>query len=127
MNSGLQSWMAKRRNELKISPTRAEKILIDRLNADGVRFSFQKFIFVKGVRRIFDFYIPKTIGIKKAIAIEVDGSCHDDKTDQIKDRNTRAVRKNIEIMRFKNEEVYESIDRVAGAIYAQIALLKHFS
>jgi very-short-patch-repair endonuclease len=71
-----------------------------------IRFQFQQIVHhTKGKFFIMDFYIPS-----HKTALEVDGGYHDDEAQKVKDElRTKILNKmNIKVVRFKNEEVYET-------------------
>lgn len=67
---------------------------------------------------ILDFYVPKA-----NLCIEVDGSIHDLKEVKIKDKNRDAFlkRNGITVLRFKNFEIQNELDKVIKVIENKLA------
>ena len=96
------------RRELRQNMTEAEKLLWQRIRNKqlcGIKVKRQYGI----GSYVIDFYVPKVY-----LAIEVDGKIHLKKEQRQRDLNKDAfLRDNrIQIIRFKNEEIFDDIDRV---------------
>ena len=93
------------KSELIKNATKSEKQVKKLLKELKITFIFQReFFYKKGKFYILDFYLPLN-----RIAIEIDGEYHDS-DEQIKKDNIRQKHiedKNIKVIRFKNEEVFE--------------------
>lgn len=100
----------KRRKELRANQTEAEKILWDRLR--GRKLEKCKFWRQYSVGPyILDFYCPQI-----RLAIEVDGSQHDDAIEYDKEREEYLAGHDIKTIRFKNEDVVNHLDDVINKI-----------
>ena len=94
-------------NKNKLTATPAEKAVIKILRRLKVIYKFQEPLFYgkdKSNFYIMDFYIPE-----KRMCIEIDGEYHFTDEQQIKDvKRTEVINnKSIEVVRFKNEEVFK--------------------
>lgn len=90
------------RKQLLSRPTKAELVFKEYLEANKIRFIFQKG-FLTPFHRILDFYLPG-----RRIGIEIDGGYHIAQHDKdlYKDRQFLKSR-NIKVYRFWNEEVFD--------------------
>ena len=95
--------------ELRKEMTPAEKVLWNRLNKSqlGVRFKAQHPIDIF----IADFYCHK-----HKLVVEVDGEIHLSQKEQDENRTAELERFGLTIIRFKNEEVINDIERVIDEI-----------
>ena len=96
--------------ELRLKMTATEELLWDRLKKkqiNGNRFRRQHPIY----RYILDFYCAE-----KCLAIEIDGSVHDDTKEYDAYRDTLLESLGIKTLRFKDEEVTANIDGVIEKI-----------
>lgn len=91
---------------LRKNMTNAEKILWEKLNNNqllGLRFRRQHPIDMF----IADFYCHKA-----RLVIELDGQIHNDHIEYDDGREAEIERYNLKVIRFKNEEVTEDIEKV---------------
>ncbi len=100
------------RKELRNNPTKAETKLWQALRKsqlDGRKFRRQQSI----ENFIVDFYCPS-----EKLIVEVDGEVHDNFVNNEYDfnRTERLNKLGYKVIRFKNEEVYKSVDLVLEAI-----------
>lgn len=107
----VQSFLMKRRNEMRLHPTPAEAALASRLTQEGIRHVFQSIKFSRGVYRIFDFFIPK-----HRLVIEVDGEYHRRSYDTQRDAEVKKANRRLKILRFTNREVLGQLDAVIQSI-----------
>ena len=98
-----------RAKELHREMTPAEKILWNEIRANklGVHFRRQQVI----VGFIVDFYCHKA-----ALVVEVDGDIHDLQKDEDARREKVLNEMGLRIVRFRNDEVVNSVSTVAGKI-----------
>ncbi len=102
--------------QLRSNMTPAEQELwkhIRRNQVDGFRFRRQHPV----SRFILDFYCHES-----TLAIELDGSVHDHEDQKIYDQERdRVIRElGIEVLRFKNDEVFENLADVLNKIWTQL-------
>jgi very-short-patch-repair endonuclease len=102
-----------------------EKILWSRLRHKGIGYSFQRQAIVFGF--IVDFWCPAA-----KVVIELDGAVHDlpGRADDDKRRDELLTKTNIEILRFRNADVYRGMSavllRIFQTCYARAPIdLKH--
>lgn len=100
--------------KMRKEPTTVERILWERLRSrrlDGHKFRRQ----VPFGRLVFDFYCSRS-----RLAVELDGSVHGTQReyDEYRDEYCRAAK--ITTLRFRNEEVFEDIQRVLDRIRAEL-------
>lgn len=95
--------------KLRKNPTPAEKTLFKHLRKKqlGVRFRRQVIMF----KWIVDFWCPKW-----KLIVEVDGSSHDYKLEQDNFRDMAFEDCDIRVLRIKNEEVFQDINKVIRKI-----------
>jgi very-short-patch-repair endonuclease len=84
--------------KLKKNATKAEQIILSKLNEDksGLRFEFQYILF----GFIVDFYFPES-----SMAVEIDGKIHDNQVGDDARRSQILGAKDIAVYRFTNEHV----------------------
>ena len=102
--------------ELRDTETRAEKLLWDQLRAkklSGFKFRRQHAI----ERFIADFYCHKA-----KLVIEVDGGIHNKPEVEERDKNRTAEidKYDINIIRFTNQEIFNSMDKVIEKIKSEL-------
>lgn len=99
--------------ELRKEMTDAEKVLWNRLNKSqlGVRFKAQHPIDLF----IVDFYCHK-----HKLIIEVDGEIHESQKEYDENRTAELERFDLKVIRFKNEEVINDIEKVIEEIKKHI-------
>ncbi len=103
---------------MRLDPTHAEYMLWDELRATklGVRFRQQQVI----GRYIVDFAC-----LYLELCVEVDGGIHDwpERIAYDEQRSSDLEADGYRVIRFRNEEVYEDVWRVAASIRSEVALL----
>lgn len=113
----------KTRKYLRKNSTRAENILWQELR--GKKLIDTKFKRQFAVDKyILDFYCPE---IK--LAIELDGEIHNDRyvTANDKVRTTFLNSYGIKVIRFKNEEIFESVERVLEKLKEEILKMRVYT
>jgi len=121
MKSERTTALAKRTaRELRKNMTEAERIMWSRLRRGqkgglNVRRQHPKQTY------ILDFYIPSV-----HLAIEIDGSVHDEdsvwKRDELRERNLKTW--GIDVMRISNKDIYNCIDGVVEMIERRVSEIK---
>ena len=106
--------------ELRQRMTQAEKILWNVLRAKNIGFKFRRqapFVFSDDCHYIADFYCPE-----KKLIIELDGGIHNNKFAKEYDKFREDIFKisGYKILRFKNKEVIESLNKVIVEIKKKI-------
>ena len=105
----------------KSNPTGAEKILWERLRGRKEGFKFRK-------QHIIDKYIADFVCLQKAVVIEIDGNIHQlpeiKENDEI--RTSRLNDLGFDVLRFKNEEILKSSDKVCEEIFQTLQKKKDF-
>lgn len=107
-----------RKNLIK-NATKCELILKERLIIEGIKFTFQYPVIVNDSKLyICDFLIKG----KDPFIVEVDGNSHDHMTRQLKDhyRTQDLNEYGFDVIRFKNSEIFNSLDSVVDRIKATI-------
>ena len=112
--------MRERARKLRKKATPAEEILWDVLRdrqLNGLKFRRQHVI----DRYIVDFYCAE-----HKLAVELDGPVHDAKEQQEKDklREQAIQREKIQVIRFKNDQVFDDLESVLSSIVGQITPLQ---
>lgn len=110
--------IVKAAKSLRQCMTPAEKVLWGRLR--GKRLNGLKFYRQVPVDcYIVDFYCPE-----KKLIVEVDGSIHEEKDVQERDRDREAffLGKGLRVLHIKNEEVFRALDRSCEKIYKHCAV-----
>ena len=95
---------------MRREPTRAEDRLWQRLRnrqASGLKFRRQHAI----GRFIVDFYCAEA-----RLVVEVDGAVHEDTADEDAARQEFLESRGLRVLRFSNDEVSKSLDRVLRAV-----------
>jgi len=110
-HSRLSRLCAKRREDLRRRPTKAESLVRAALDGMGVRYIFQKGYLCNGYGvRIVDFYLPKPM----RVALEIDGDSHQGQKEQDRFREwqirTASSAKKIRFVRISDREVFNAID-----------------
>lgn len=103
--------LKQRRQQLRSSMTKAEKLLWAKLRKKQLGYWFKRQVSISGY--IVDFYCPQ-----KRLAIELDGSVHKTSSQRTYDNHrTRYLKQfNITEIRFWNSEVEENIGQVIETI-----------
>jgi len=108
------------RDKMKSNMTNAEKILWSYLRNKkfGVKFRRQ---------HIIDFYIPDFVALSIKLIIEVDGKIHLTRKKEDATRTKRLEVLGYKVIRFKNEEVENEIEKFLCRIKYEINTLASFS
>ena len=122
MHLGARASVFKNADRLRRNPTEAEEILWSYLRnrqMEGVKFRRQH-----PMKR----YVPDFYAHSLKFAIELDGGYHNDSVQKFydKDREDVLIDYDIDFIRFTNEEVIQSIEKVLSAIREKIITLKDF-
>jgi very-short-patch-repair endonuclease len=104
--------------KLKRGITRAERIVKNILDEDGIIYDFQKPFHSHNCCYIVDFYFENTIGRK--YVIELDGKTHNRFTKIYNKNRSFFLYHKMEcaVIRFENEDVFNDIDKVMEKIYS---------
>jgi very-short-patch-repair endonuclease len=86
-----------------------EKLLWQRLKSSQIGFKFSRQI------RIGEYFVDFCCR-QRRLVVELDGAAHIGKEDSDKERESRLRELGFEVIRFKNEEVYESVDEIVERI-----------
>ena len=100
---------------LRTNPTNAEKLLLDRLICEKVRFIFQKGFIAQNAFVIVDFYFPKP----SKLCVEIDGNYHLSPEQQKKDAwrtNYLESVRGFKVIRFTNDQINTDINTVIEKI-----------
>lgn len=98
------------RRKLRIETTKGEQILWQKLRRQSLGYKFRR---QYGIGRyIIDFYCQEL-----RLAIEVDGITHEDKVDYEQGRDNYLKNKNIKILHFRSEEIFNNLNNVVKNIY----------
>ena len=102
---------------LRKIPTKAEAILWEHLRKDQIGYRFRRQHPLS--KFIIDFYCHKL-----KLAIELDGEIHDQIDIKERDIEKEIILKNsnIELLRFRNDEIINSIHSVLSLIYETIEI-----
>ncbi len=112
MNFGASPEIFIRAKELRKNMTKAEKLLWQELN--GKKFGSYKFRNQHPISKfIIDFYCHK-----KRLGIEIDGAIQNTKGHKFNDNDRTGILNDfgITILRFKNEEVFNDLEKVKSEI-----------
>lgn len=102
---------------LKCRITKAERMLKEVLDEDGIVYDFQKPFYDHDACYIVDFYFESISG--KKYIIEIDGKTHNKHTRKYDLRRSMVLyaRMGCAVIRFKNEEVFNDLGSVIQRIY----------
>lgn len=105
---------------LRSKGTHAEKLTIKLLKSLGIKYHYQKIIRIDEKRfRYADFYFPAL-----SLIIEIDGGYHNTEEQQAKDakreKEIKAVKPDVEIIRFSNSDVSCQPDCLFRALMKRI-------
>ena len=103
------------RRHLRFNVTEPEKMLWTRLRKKQLGYTFRRQYSIGPY--IVDFYCPK-----KRVAVEIDGLYHNSTTDYDEYRTKYLNALDVKVLRFKNEEVDESLDEVVARIRMEFPL-----
>jgi very-short-patch-repair endonuclease len=104
--------------QLKRRITRAERMVKSILDEDGIIYTFQKPFYSHNCCYIVDFYFENKLGRK--YIIELDGKTHNRHT-KAYDKNRSFFlyhKKECAVIRFRNEDVFNDIDKIIDKIYS---------
>ncbi len=94
---------------MRNNPTLAEKILWEKLKGKKLDYKFRQ-------QHLIDNYIVDFVCLAKKLIIEVDGKIHDFQIAEDAERTKTLESKGYKIIRFKNKEVIDNIDKVLETI-----------
>lgn len=102
---------------LRNNPTPSEKILWEELRRRNFKYKFlrQHPVIYESNKNEHFCYIPDFYCAKKKLVIELDGKIHEFQKDYDENRTAVLNAKELHVLRFKNEELYE-ISKVIGKI-----------
>ncbi len=95
--------------DMRNNPTVAEKLLWEKLRNKQLGIKFRQ-------QHVIDKFIVDFCSIKSALIIEVDGQIHDDQKESDEKRTQILENQGYTVIRFKNEEILNDIDRVLSVI-----------
>lgn len=111
----LRSKCAKRKlrqsRDLRLNMTPAERAMWDRLRGKSLGVRTHRQSIIRGY--IVDFYVPKW-----GLVIEIDGSAHNGRAAYDAKRDDVMQRIGLNVIRFKNEEVWSDAESVMQRIKA---------
>jgi ATP-dependent exoDNAse (exonuclease V) beta subunit/very-short-patch-repair endonuclease len=100
--------------EMRKEPTHAEKVLWMELKSKSLEdYKFRQ-------QHLIDDYIVDFVCLKKKLVIEVDGGIHDLQKEYDEQRTSSLNEKGFKVIRFRNEEVIESISVVLEKIRQEL-------
>jgi very-short-patch-repair endonuclease len=102
-----------RAKELRRDMTPAEKILWEELRSNKLGIHFRRQQIIQGF--IVDFYCHKA-----GLVIEVDGDIHDFQQEEDARREKALLELGLRVVRFRNDEVTQSLSTVVGKIREQM-------
>lgn len=110
-NTDAKTWRAIKYNvkELRKNPTETEKRLWERLRKNQIGHRIRR-------QHAITSYIVDFVCIKKRTIIEIDGEIHNYQKEDDKNRTITLEENGFTVIRFKNSEVYENIDKVVESI-----------
>ena len=113
-NKKLYEQLQIKAQEMRHSPTHAEAILWSAIDNKklGVKFRRQHIL----NQFIVDFYC-----LEKNLVIEVDGEIHNDQKERDSERDSLLKTLDCQILRFKNQEVINDIDKITKEILLHIS------
>ncbi|MEO8773032.1 MAG: DUF559 domain-containing protein [Gelidibacter sp.] len=94
---------------MRNNPTDAEKILWTHLKSKGIGDKFRQ-------QHLIDDFIVDFVCLSKKIIVEIDGSIHDAQIEADQERTKRLNDRGFEVIRFRNEEVFEDCNKVLKTI-----------
>lgn len=98
-----------RQQELKRTPTMAEKLLWEYLRNNKIGHKIRR-------QHVVDIFIADFICLKKKLIIEIDGKIHLRQIENDEVRTTRLKVKGYDVIRFTNEEVISNPEQTAEKI-----------
>ncbi|HKK60823.1 MAG TPA: N-6 DNA methylase [Salinivirga sp.] len=108
-NSALYGELSRRAKEMRKNPTKAERIMWERLRNKQLGPKFRQ-------QHIVNKFIVDFCSIEKALVIEVDGDIHDKQKEADEQRSKILEKEGFTIIRFKNDEVINNIELVISKI-----------
>lgn len=97
------------RDSLKKNPTKAEKIMWEKLRNKNIGFKIRR-------QHIIDNYIADFVCISKKVIIEIDGEIHLSKIEEDMNRTNRLNELGFRVIRYTNDEVFKDADDVVERI-----------
>ncbi len=110
--------------QLRNNATEAEKVLWDKIRNKqfmGLKFLFQHPVFYKMDDRL-KFFIADFYCHQLRFIIEVDGGVHESQNEYDHARTELLRAKNIKVIRIKNEDIFNNINRVLINVKKQISV-----
>jgi len=103
------------RKELRNTATDTERELWEAIKGNKLGYKFRRQHSYE--KYVFDFYCPAV-----RLAIEIDGSIHDERSSQVWDQDRTAFLNahSIDVLRFSNEEVFSQLSAVIQKILKSI-------
>jgi len=98
------------------APTEAEDKLWQELRGEKLGHRFRR-------QHLIDKYIVDFVSLRLGLVIEVDGAVHDYTVEEDTARTERLNKLGFKVIRFKNNEVLEDINKVLGDIMERISIL----
>ncbi len=104
--------------EMRANPTEAEAILWEQLKTKKLDSKFRQ-------QHLIDDFIVDFVCLSKKLIIEVDGGYHNDSETLEKDQVRKTILEDLgyKVLRFKNEEIISSIDKVLTIIEEVLKVL----
>jgi len=117
-NKQFYPYLKSDRDRLKLEMTQAEKILWEELRNKKLGVKFRR-------QHIIDCYIPDFASLSIKLIIEVDGKIHLKRRKEDKERTGRLEMLGYKVIRFRNEEVENDLEKVLTEISLNIEKLKN--
>lgn len=105
------------RDILKKTPTKAEKIMWEKLRNKQIGFKIRR-------QHIIDSYITDFVCLSKKVVIEIDGDIHLTQIQEDKDRTEKLNELGYRVIRFSNDEVVKNAEKVKERIQEYLEGLK---
>jgi leucyl-tRNA synthetase len=99
---------------MRSNPTPAEKVLWERLKSKQLGEKFRQ-------QHLIDDFIVDFVCLSKKLVIEIDGEIHNTRQEQDNARTEVLEERGFKVIRFKNEEVLENIDKVLEKIETELS------
>lgn len=108
-NSAFYREYSEARKDLLNSTTAAEKILWERLKGKQLGVKFRR-------QHVIESFIPDFVALSIKLIVEVDGKIHLKQETKDMERTFFLEQMGYKVIRFKNEEIENEIDKVIGLI-----------
>ena len=105
------------RDELKAEMTDEEKILWEKIRGKKLGIKFRR-------QHIVDVYVPDFVALSIKLIIEVDGKIHLKRRNEDAERTKSLERLGYKVIRFKNEEIENDLEKVVINIKKHIEKLR---